>query len=85
MGQLEGKIAVVTGVSRNVGRGITTVLREEAVTVCVTRRSGREAGSTPISPSTILSAGTIEKTAELVTTSAGSRRPIYPAVRPPVW
>lgn len=40
---LEGKIALVTGASRGIGRGIATVLAEHGATVIVNYRSDREA------------------------------------------
>ncbi|MCB2073865.1 MAG: SDR family NAD(P)-dependent oxidoreductase [Novosphingobium sp.] len=39
MGQLEGKVAVVTGASRGIGKGIALVLAEQGMTVYVTGRT----------------------------------------------
>ena len=41
MHRLEGKVAVVTGASRNLGRGVALVLGEEGATVYVIGRSVR--------------------------------------------
>jgi NAD(P)-dependent dehydrogenase (short-subunit alcohol dehydrogenase family) len=55
---LEGKIALVTGASRGVGKGAVLGLCEAGATVYFTARSTRDAGSTGGAP------GTIEETAE---------------------
>jgi dehydrogenase/reductase SDR family protein 1 len=55
---LEKRIALVTGASRGVGKGIVLGLCEAGATVYFTGRSTREAGSTGGAP------GTIEETAE---------------------
>jgi NAD(P)-dependent dehydrogenase (short-subunit alcohol dehydrogenase family) len=63
---LSGRIALVTGASRGVGRGVAEVLGECGATVYVSSRSvtGR--------PSAEGAPGTIEETAELVTAAGGS-------------
>jgi NAD(P)-dependent dehydrogenase (short-subunit alcohol dehydrogenase family) len=73
---LRGRVAVVTGASRNVGRGIATTLGECGATVYVTGRSSRgwptvygtkkNGDRTPLK-------GTVDDTADLVT-AAGSDR-----------
>ena len=60
---LEGKICVVTGASRGVGRGIALALGEMGATVYVTGRTQREGGG--VLP------GTIHATAEEVTARGG--------------
>ncbi len=62
---LKGKVAVVSGASRGVGRGIACVLGECGATVYVTGRSVRGAPTTDNAP------GTIEDTAEQVTARGG--------------
>lgn len=51
MGALTGKVVVVTGASRGIGRGIALALGEEGATVYVTGRTV-EAGSSPL-PGTV--------------------------------
>ncbi|HRW49698.1 MAG TPA: SDR family NAD(P)-dependent oxidoreductase, partial [Caldilinea sp.] len=46
MGNLSGKVALVTGASRGVGRGIALGLGEAGATVYVTGRTSR-AGASP--------------------------------------
>jgi NAD(P)-dependent dehydrogenase (short-subunit alcohol dehydrogenase family) len=65
MKELQGKIAVVTGASRGVGRGIAVVLGERGATVYVTGRSVRGAPTADNMP------GTIEDTAEEVVRRGG--------------
>jgi dehydrogenase/reductase SDR family member 1 len=62
---MDRKIALVTGASRGVGRGIAVALGGAGWTVWVTARSGRVAGST-----SHLS-GTVEETAQAVTAAGG--------------
>ena len=65
MAQGENLIAVVTGASRGVGKGIATVLGEAGATVYVTGRSRRGQPSTEGLP------GSIEDTADEVTKRGG--------------
>jgi NAD(P)-dependent dehydrogenase (short-subunit alcohol dehydrogenase family) len=62
---LAGKVAVVTGASRGVGKGIAEVLGESSATVYVTGRSTRSAPDRGGAP------GTVDETAELVTSAGG--------------
>lgn len=62
---VDQKIALVTGASRGVGRGIAVALGGAEWTVWVTARSGRVAGSTSHLP------GTVEETAQAVTAAGG--------------
>ncbi len=64
---LSGRVAVVTGASRGVGKGIAIVLGECGATAFVTGRSSRAAGA---------EARTIEETAEEVTARGGSGVPV---------
>ncbi|ASO21487.1 NAD(P)-dependent dehydrogenase (short-subunit alcohol dehydrogenase family) [Actinoalloteichus hoggarensis] len=68
--QLRDTIAVVTGASRGVGRGIAEVLGENGATVYVTGRSSRATGSPTGRPETI------EETAERVTARGGTGIPV---------
>jgi NAD(P)-dependent dehydrogenase (short-subunit alcohol dehydrogenase family) len=60
---LAGRIAVVTGASRGVGKGIALALGDSGATVYVTGRSTRESGRT--------GPGTVDDTAEEVTARGG--------------
>jgi NAD(P)-dependent dehydrogenase (short-subunit alcohol dehydrogenase family) len=71
MQRLEGKVALVTGASRGVGRGIAAVLREQGATVYVTARSVRGASTRPYLPGT-----TVDDTAELVDARGGVGIPV---------
>ncbi|NNF56986.1 MAG: SDR family NAD(P)-dependent oxidoreductase [Rhodothermaceae bacterium] len=62
---LEGKIAVVTGASRGIGRGIALELGRTGATVIVTGRSRRGEATTDGLP------GTVDDTADLVTAAGG--------------
>jgi NAD(P)-dependent dehydrogenase (short-subunit alcohol dehydrogenase family) len=64
MTELRGRIAVVTGASRGVGKGIAIALGEQGATVYVTGRTTGEGERT------------IDTTAQLVTEAGGEGRPI---------
>ena len=64
MGSLEGKIAVVTGASRGIGKGISIALGEQGATVYVTGRTTGEGERT------------IDNTARLVKEAGGEGRAI---------
>ncbi len=64
MAELTGKVAVVTGASRGIGKGIAIALGEQGATVYVT---GRTTGD---------GERTIDTTARLVTEAGGEGRPI---------
>jgi NAD(P)-dependent dehydrogenase (short-subunit alcohol dehydrogenase family) len=69
--KLGGRIAVVTGASRNAGRGIALELGEAGATVYVTGRSVRGG-----KPTTAHASGNIDETAEMVTASGGTGIPV---------
>lgn len=71
MPNLKGKIAIVTGASRNAGRGIALVLGEAGTTVYVTGRSVRSD-----KPTTNYAPGNIDETAEMVTARVGVGIPV---------
>jgi dehydrogenase/reductase SDR family member 1 len=62
---VSSKVALVTGASRGLGRGIALALGEAGWTVWVTGRSSRPAGPTSHLP------GTVEETADAVTNAGG--------------
>ncbi len=68
--RLKGKVAVVTGASRNVGRGIARVLGQEGATVYVTGRTSR-GGADPTGQ-----AQTVEDVAEEVSRRGGEWIPV---------
>jgi NAD(P)-dependent dehydrogenase (short-subunit alcohol dehydrogenase family) len=68
MGKLVGKVAVVTGASRGVGKGVALALAEEGATVYVTGRT-RRAGSHAL-------AGTVGETAIEVDRRGGKGIPV---------
>src|SRR2546421_12866322 len=70
MSLLRGRVAVVTGASRGVGKGIALALGEAGATVYVTGRSDA-AGSTEGLP------GTICETADAVTQRGGQGVPVH--------
>lgn len=70
MASLDDIVALVTGASRGVGRGISEELGLAGATVYVTGRSTAEAGTTDDLP------GTVEGTAGLVTEGGGSGIPV---------
>src|SRR5438270_13366584 len=63
MGALRGKVAVVTGASRGIGKGIARALGKEGMTVYVTGRT--------VTPGTAPLPGTVGETAEEVTKAGG--------------
>src|SRR4051812_29630997 len=65
MKQLAGSVAVVTGASRGVGKGIALGLGEAGATVYVTGRTLRAGDATLPLP------GSLEETAEAVTCAGG--------------
>ena len=65
---LAGKVAVVTGASRGIGKGIATVLGESGVTVYVT---GRTSAATPNAKSGTITSGTINEVADAITAAGG--------------
>jgi len=63
---MSARVALVTGASRGIGRGIAVSLGAAGWTVWVTGRSGRVAGTTSHLP------GTVEDTADAVTSAGGN-------------
>jgi NAD(P)-dependent dehydrogenase (short-subunit alcohol dehydrogenase family) len=78
---LGGRVAVVTGASRGVGRGIARALGDCGATVYVTGRSSRAgatgaAGATVAAGATAADPGTVEAAADAVTARGGRGIPI---------
>lgn len=71
MTDLNDKVAVVTGASRGVGRGIALALGEQGATVYVTARSVRGASTRPY-----LAGTTVDDTAEQVSERGGTGIPV---------
>ena len=62
---VSARVALITGASRGLGRGIAVALGAAGWTVWVTGRSSRAGGTTSHLP------GTVEQTAEAVTAAGG--------------
>ncbi len=71
MGSLTGKVALVTGASRGVGKGIALSLGEAGATIYITGRSRQEGESSVALP------GTISQTAQEVTALGGQCLPVH--------
>lgn len=71
MGEMNGKVAVVTGASRGGGKGIALVLGEQGATVYVTGRSMSNALNTPD-----WLPGSVYETAEEITRRGGKGIPV---------
>jgi dehydrogenase/reductase SDR family protein 1 len=67
---MDAKVALVTGATRGVGRGVAVALGSAGWTVWGTGRSSRANGSTSHLP------GTVEETAEAVTAAGGQGRSV---------
>lgn len=70
MRRLSGKVAIVTGASRNLGRGVALVLGEEGATVYVTGRSVRGEQTTD------LAGANVQDVAEQITERGGVGIPV---------
>ncbi len=68
MSRLRGRVAIVTGASRGIGRGVALSLGEAGATVYVTGRSRAASGPTA---DVLALPGTIDETAALVTERGG--------------
>jgi 3-oxoacyl-[acyl-carrier protein] reductase len=76
---LKGKVAVVTGSSKGIGRSIAEALAREGVQVVINSRNAKEREATAAE---MRSAGaTVHAVASDVTTAKGAKRPVEEAVR----
>src|SRR5210317_1215251 len=76
MASLEGKIALVTGASRGIGRGVAIELAREGASVVIAARTKSRSESVRIDGDGLEVAGSLEEVAETIVSEGGKVLPV---------